>query len=174
MSGSLEAIRPPEKLSATHDLSDFDSGEPVLDDWLRRRALHNEASGASRTYVVCVDKRVVGYYTLAVGAVAHVKAPGLVRRNMPDPLPVMVLGRLAVDTGLQRRGIGRGLLRDAVLRTVQAAEIAGIRAILVHAISEAAKRFYEGCGFIASPIDPLTVMITVAEAAKMLGETDRD
>ena len=92
---------------------------------------------------------------------------------MPDPLPVMVLGRLAVDTGLQRRGIGRGLLRDAVLRTVQAAEIAGIRAILVHGISVAAKRFYEGCGFIASPIDPLTVMITVAEAAKMLGEADR-
>jgi len=93
---------------------------------------------------------------------------------MPDPLPVMVLGRLAVDTGYQRRGVGRGLLRDAVLRTVQAAEITGIRAILVHAISEAAKHFYEGCGFIASPIDPLTVMITVAEAARMLGETDRD
>lgn len=174
MSGGLDAIRPPEKLSATHDLSDFDSGEPILDEWLRRRALHNEASGSSRTYVVCADKRVVGYYTLAVGAVAHAEAPGRVRRNMPDPLPVMVLGRLAVDTGLQRRGIGRGLLRDAVLRTVQAAEIAGIRAILVHAISEAAKRFYEGCGFIASPIDPLTVMITVAEAARMLGETDRD
>jgi len=173
MSGGLAAIRPPEKLSATHDLSDFDSGEPVLDEWLRRRALHNEASGSSRTYVVCVDKKVVGYYTLAVGAVVRAVAPGRVRRNMPDPLPVMVLGRLAVDKGLQHCGIGRGLLRDAVLRTVQAAEIAGIRAILVHAISAAAKRFYEGCGFIASPIDPLTVMITVAEAAKMLGGTDR-
>ena len=174
MSGGLDAIRPPEKLSATHDLSDFDSGEPVLDEWLRRRALHNEASGSSRTYVVCEDKKVVGYYTLAVGAVVHAVAPGRVRRNMPDSLPVMVLGRLAVDKGHQRRGIGTGLLRDAVLRTVQAAEIAGIRAILVHAISAAAKRFYEACGFIASPIDPLTVMITVAEAAKMLGETDRD
>jgi len=173
MSGSLTAIRPPEKLSATHDLSDFDSGEPILDEWLRLRALHNEASGSSRTYVVCVNKKVVGYYTLAVGAVVRAVAPGRVRRNMPDPLPVMVLGRLAVDKGFQRRGIGRGLLRDAVLRTVQAAEIAGIRAILVHAISAAAKRFYEGCGFIASPIDPLTVMITVAEGAKMLGETHR-
>lgn len=172
MSEGLDAIRPPEKLSATHNLSDFDSGEPVLDDWLRRRALHNEASGASRTYVVCMGKTVVGYYTLAVGAVAHVEAPGQVRCNMPDPLPVMVLGRLAVDKSLQRRGIGKGLLRDAVLRTVQAAEIAGIRAILVHAISEPAKRFYEGCGFMASPIDPLTVVLTVAEAGKILKQTD--
>jgi GNAT superfamily N-acetyltransferase len=172
MSEGLDAIRPPEKLSATHNLSDFDSGEPVLDDWLRRRALHNEASGASRTYVVCMGRTVVGYYTLAVGAVAHVEAPGRVRRNMPDPLPVMVLGRLAVDKSLQRRGIGKGLLRDAVLRTVQASEIAGIRAILVHAISEPAKRFYEGCGFMASPIDPLTVVLTVAEAGKILKETD--
>ncbi len=161
MSEGLDAIRPPEKLSATHNLSDFDSGEPVLDDWLRRRALHNEASGASRTYVVRMGKTVVGYYTLAVGAVVHVEAPGRVRRNMPAPVPVMVLGRLAVDKSLQRRGIGKGLLCDAVLRTVQASEIAGIRAILVHAISEQAKRFYEGCGFMASPIDPLTVVLTV-------------
>ena len=91
---------------------------------------------------------------------------------MPDPLPVMVLGRLAVDKSFQRRGIGKGLLRDAVLRTVQAAEIAGIRAILVHAISEPAKRFYEGCGFIASPMDPLTVVLTLAEAEKILREID--
>ena len=137
---------------------------------MRRRALHNEASGASRTYVVCIGKTVVGHYTLAVGAVAHAEAPGRVRRNMPDPLPVMVIGRLAVDKSLQRRCIGKGLLRDAVLRTVQASEIAGIRAILVHAISEPAKRFYEGCGFIASPIDPLTVVLTVAEAEKILTE----
>ena len=155
-------------MSATHNLSDFDSGEPVLDDWLRRRALHNEASGASRTYVVCT----VGYKTLAVGAVAHAEAPGRVRRNMPDPLPVMVLGRLAVDKSLQRRGIGKGLLRDAVLRTVQASEIAGIRAILVHAISKPAKHFYEGCGVMVSPIDPLTVVLTVAEAGKILKRTD--
>lgn len=162
-------IRPPEKLSATHEVSGFDSGEPVLDDWLRRRALKNEASGASRTYVVCAGKTVVGYYTLAVGAVALVAAPGRVRRNMPDPLPVMLLGRLAVDTEYQRRGIGTGLLRDAILRTVQAAEIAGIRAILVHALSDSAKHFYEEWGFVASPVDPLTVMVTVTEAVTMLG-----
>lgn len=166
---SPDEISPPEKLSAKHDVSSFDSGEPVLDEWLRRRALQNEASGASRTYVVCADKRVVGYYTLAVGAVALAEATGRVRRNMPDPLPVMVLGRLAVDKDHQRRGIGTGLLRDVILRTVQAAEIAGIRAILVHAMSDAAKRFYEGWGFVASPVDPLTVMITVTEAVNMLG-----
>jgi len=165
-----DEISAPEKLSAEHDLSRFDCGEPLLDGWLRRRALQNEGSGASRTYVVCVGKRVVGYYTLAVGAVAHSEAPGRVRRNMPDPVPAMVLGRLAVDKAFQGQHIGAGLLCDAVLRTVQAARIGGIRAILVHAISETAKRFYESYGFIVSPVDPLTVMITVAEAARILGE----
>jgi GNAT superfamily N-acetyltransferase len=167
MKGADE-IRPPEKLSAEHDLSTFDSGEPALDDWLRRRAQQNESSGASRTYVVCVGRQVVGYYTLAVGAIAHAEAPGRIRRNMPDPVPVMVLGRLAVDKTVHGQGVGTGLLRNAVLRTVQAAEIAGIRAILVHAISEAARRFYEKYGFIASSLDPMTVMITVAEAVRMM------
>ena len=168
MKSRADDIGAPEKLSAGHDLSGFDSGEPVLDDWLRRRAEQNEASGASRTYVVCIGKRVVGYYTLAVGAITHAEAPGRIRRNMPDPVPVMVLGRLAIDGAFHGRGLGTGLLRDAILRTRQAAEIAGIRAILVHAMSETAKRFYEKWGFVASPIDPLTVMITVAEAAKIL------
>jgi GNAT superfamily N-acetyltransferase len=117
---------------------------------------------------VCVGKKVVGYYTLAAGAITHAEAPGRIRRNMPDPLPVMVLGRLAVDKSFHGQGVGTGLLRDAVLRIVQAAEIAGIRAILVHAISEAAKRFYEKYGFVTSPVDPLTVMITVSEAAKIV------
>jgi GNAT superfamily N-acetyltransferase len=162
-------IGPPDTLSAAHELSGFDSGEPVLDDWLRRRALHNEASGASRTYVVCAGDKVVGYYSLAVGVLAHAQAPGRVRRNMPDPVPAMILGRLAIDKEHQGVGIGTGLLRDAILRTIQAAHIAGIKVILVHAISEAAKRFHEKYGFIASPVDPMTVMITVAEAVKILG-----
>jgi ribosomal protein S18 acetylase RimI-like enzyme len=166
-------IGTPEKLSAAHDLTGFDSGEPVLDDWLRRRALPNEERGASRTYVVCVDKRVVGYYSLAVGAIAHAGTPGRVRRNMPDPVPAMVLGRLAVDMSCQGLGIGTGLLRDAVLRTMQAAEIAGIRVILVHAISATAKRFYEKYGFVTSPLDPLTVMITVTEAIKAIASKPR-
>ena len=166
MSGLIDRIRPPEKLSPDHDLSQLQCGEPALDDWLRRRALYNEERGASRTYVICVGKRVMGYYALALGAVAHVDAPGRIRRNMPDPVPVMVIGRLAVDQTVQGQRIGPSLLRDAVLRTLQAAEIAGIRAILVHAISESAKRFYEKWGFISSPVDPMTLMLTVAEARR--------
>lgn len=161
-------INPPEKLSPDHDLSQFHSGEPTLDDWLRRRARQNEESGASRTYVACMGKRVVGYYALAVGAVAHAGAPSRVRRNMPDPVPVMVIGRLAVDQAVQGQAIGPALLRDAVLRTLQAGEIAGIRAILVHAISERAKGFYERWGFTTSPLEPMTLMITVTEARKAL------
>lgn len=170
MSGPLSRIGVPEKLSPDHDFSQFESGEPALGDWLRRRAVHNEKSGASRTYVVCIGKRVVGYYALATGAVAHIGSPGRVRRNMPDPVPVMVIGRLAVDQKVQGQAIGPALLRDAVLRTVQAAEIAGIRAILVHAISERAKRFYERWGFVSSPIDLMTLMITVEEARKAIVE----
>jgi len=168
MNSTGHQIKPPEKLSSKHDLSQFRCGEPTLDDWLRRRAFQNEESGASRTYVACVGKRVLAYYALAVGAVAHAGAPGRIRRNMPDPVPVMVIGRLAVDETAQGQAIGAALLRDAILRTLQAAEIAGIRAILVHAISERAKRFYEKCGFTASPVEPMTLMITVAEAQNAL------
>jgi len=166
-----DALGPPAHLSPAHDLAAFESGVPELDDWLKKRALANEATGASRTYVVCAGGRVVGYYALATGSVGHAQAPGRIRRNMPDPVPVMILGRLAVDRAWRGRDLGRSLLRDAVLRTLQAAKIGGIRAILVHAISDEAKRFYEHYGFVASPIDPLTLMITVADAeAALAGE----
>jgi GNAT superfamily N-acetyltransferase len=170
MSTQNDRPNAPEKLSLDHDLSQFQCGEPTLDEWLKKRALLNEKSGASRTYVVCMGRRVVAYYALAAGAVAHVDAPGRVRRNMPDPVPVMVIGRLAIDQSIQGQGTGPALLRDAILRTLQAADIAGIRAILVHAISERAKRFYEKWGFVSSPVEPLTLMITVAEARKAVVE----
>ena len=144
--GEGSEIGAPEHLSAEHDLSTFESGIPALDDWLKRRALANEDSGASRTYVVSANGKVIGYYALATGAVILHAATGRARRNMPDPIPVMILGRLAVDKAHQGQGVGRALLRDAILRTLQAAAIGGIRAILVHAISEDAKRFYERCG----------------------------
>jgi GNAT superfamily N-acetyltransferase len=167
-SGSDDAvIGKPEHLTFDHDLVDFDSGSQPLDAWLRRRALANEQAGASRTYVVCArEARVVGYYALANGAVNLSTATGRTRRNMPDPIPVIVLGRLAVDRRFQGRGIGRALLRDAVLRALQTAELVGVRAILVHAISEEAKGFYERNGFSASPVDPLTLMITMADAER--------
>ena len=161
-------ITPPERLSADHDLTQFSCGEPSLDHWLRVRALQNEMSGASRTYVVCANSRVAGYYAIAAGAVAHTEATTRVKRNMPDPVPVILIGRLATDSSFQGRGIGADLLRDAVLRTLRAAEIAGIRAILVSAISESAKRFYEKYGLISSSAKPQTLMITLTEAARVL------
>jgi GNAT superfamily N-acetyltransferase len=159
---------PPQKLSSEHTISDFECGEPALDEWFRRRALQNQESGASRTYVICAGRRIVGYYALAVGSVAHTGATGKVKRNMPDPVPVMVLGRLAVHKDCQGKGIGVALLRDAILRTMQAADIAGIRAILVHAISEGARTFYGRCGFHSTPLDPMTLMITLDEARRAL------
>lgn len=163
------APKAPERLTLEHRLDDFDSGEPVLDDWLKRRALKNEESGASRTYVLCAERKVIGYYTLAAGSIIRARTPSRVRRSMPEPIPVMLLGRLAVDRSFQGRGFGKGLLRDAVLRTVHAAATAGIRAILVHAISEEAKHFYKACGFLQSPMDPMTLLVTVEDAKSHLG-----
>jgi GNAT superfamily N-acetyltransferase len=171
MNGASD-ISAPEHLKAEHDLSAFDCGTPELDTWLKRRALQNEALGASRTYVVTAERRVVGFYALANGAVAHKDVSAKTRRNMPDPIPVMVLGRLAVDKAYQGRGLGSALLRDALLRTLGASQIAGIRAVLLHAISEDAKRFYERAGFYECPVDPMTMMITLAEVEKNLAPSD--
>ena len=169
MSGSHGDLSPPEKLHIGYDLSSFHSGEETLDDCLPAPPCSPKRGRRSLPHLfVCAGTRVIGYYTLAVGAAAHASASGRVKRNMPDPVPVMVLGRLAVDRSFQGRGIGAAVLRDAVLRTLQAADIAGIRAILVHAISEDAKRFYERSGLSASPIDPLTLMVTVRDAAREL------
>jgi GNAT superfamily N-acetyltransferase len=163
------ALTAPAPLAAEHELEQFSSGTEPLDDWLKRRARQNETSGASRTYVIAEGQRVVGYYSLAAGSVLHAEATGRVRRNMPNPVPVALLGRLAVDQQWQGRGLGAALLRDAVLRVVGAAATIGVRALLVHAISDEAKAFYEHWGFRASATDPMTLMITIEEAQKMLG-----
>jgi GNAT superfamily N-acetyltransferase len=146
-----------------HEIADFHSGEPTLDDSLKRRARANHASGASRTYVVCEDNRVVGFYALASGVLTPEIAPGRFRRNMPNPIPVAVLARLAVDQVWHKRGIGRALFRDAAHRVAQAADVIGIRGIVVHAISEEAKNFYLALGFDASPQEPMTLMVTLAD-----------
>lgn len=151
----------PTLLGETHNLDQFQSGNDTLDDWLRRRSRPNQLSGASRTYVVADDRRVVGYYCLASGALDLVDAPGAIRRNMPDPIPMAVLGRLAIDREWQSKGLGTALLQDAVLRTAQAAAILGIRGLLVHAISDAAKAFYERYGFAASPKHPMTLVLSI-------------
>ena len=160
------SLSAPQPLTADHELDGFSCGQETLDAWLRTRALRNERGGASRTYVVCEGKTVVGYYALAVGSVIAAEAPGKVKRNMPDPIPVMVLARLAIDQAQQGKRLGPALLRDAILRTLQAADIGGIRALLVHAIDEEAARFYEHHGFMRSPIEPLTLMITLSDARR--------
>jgi len=158
-------IRPsaPEPLSTAHSIESFDCGEPVLNDWLKQRALKNENIGASRTFVICIKNQVVAYYALSTGSVMHKEAPGKIRRNMPEPIPVMVLGRLAVDKNMQSSGIGRGLLKDAILRTLGVSQQAGIKALLVHALSDEARNFYLHCGFIESPLDPMVLMISLKE-----------
>jgi predicted N-acetyltransferase YhbS len=161
----------PELLASSHDASAFGCGIPTLDDWLTKRALANQIVGASRTYVVCRGQAVVGYYALASGNVSHSEAPGRIRRNMPDPIPMMVLGRLAVDRSMQGRGLGAALLKDAVLRVMQAADIVGIRGILVDAIDDGAGAFYEKFGFRRSATFPLRLMITVEEARRMLSKS---
>jgi GNAT superfamily N-acetyltransferase len=153
----------PQPIDANHEVVGFDSGVPALDDWLKRRARANQGSCASRTYVVCEDRRVVAYYALASGGVDIDVAPGHVRRNMPDPVPIAVLGRLAIERTHQRHGLGRPLVRDASNRVLQAAGIIGIRAIVVHAISTEAKAFYLALGFEVSPLQPMTLMATLAD-----------
>jgi GNAT superfamily N-acetyltransferase len=164
----MGAITAPEPITPSHLIEAFTCGIPVLDDWLKRRALKNEVSGASRTFVVCHDGQVAGYYALATGSVEHRDAPGKLRRNMPDPIPMIVLGRLAVDQRWQRAGIGRGLLKDAVLRSVSVSQQAGVKALLVHVLSEDAKTFYVRNGFLESPLDPMTLIISLQDAAHCL------
>lgn len=150
----------PQPLNTSHLLDGFSCGDAKLDDWLKRRALPNQLSGASRTFVTTgPDGRVYGYYAMAAGAVSHQMATGGVRRNMPDPIPVMVLARLAVDQRAQGIKLGGALLQDAVNRAITVSEHAGVRALLVHAIHDRAKQFYEHYGFQESPHHPMTLML---------------
>ena len=161
-------ISAPEPIRTSHQIGNFTSGVVSLDEWLKRRALANQVSGAARTFVVCEADKVAGYYALASGAVHVATAPGRFRRNMPDPIPVVVLARLAVDRSYQGRSLGRALVRDAARRVVNAAEAIGIRGILVHAISDDAKAFYLALGFEPSPIEPMTLMATLTDIRKSL------
>ncbi|WP_370630183.1 GNAT family N-acetyltransferase [Xenophilus sp. Marseille-Q4582] len=163
------SLAAPEPLASHHDLASFESGEASLDQWLQRRALKNQATGASRTFVACEGLQVMAYYALASSAVTADSAPGRFRRNMPEPIPVVVLGRLAVHRSLQGSGLGRALVRDAGLRVVQAADAIGIRGMIVHALSPAAQAFYERLGFESSPLDPMMLMATLADLKASLG-----
>lgn len=156
-------ITAPELLTEKHILQPFDCGNEVLSDWLRRRAMRNQLLNASRTFVICLKdtKRVVGYYSIATGSVSHADLGRSLRHNMPDPVPVVLLGRLAVDVGTQGHRFGKWLLNDAVRRVANLADQVGIKAIMVHAIDERARAFYEYFGFVQSPIAANTLFYKI-------------
>lgn len=165
-----ESLRAPVPLTDDHLTDAFSSGAATLDAWLKRKARANQASGASRTYVPCRGQRVVGFYALAAGSVSHDLAPRKLKKNMPDPVPVIVLGRLAIDASEQGNGLGRALLRDAVLRITAAAHEVGIAAILVHALNDRARAFYVEAGFAETAVEPMTLFLRIKDAKEMLGE----
>ncbi|MHB8348444.1 MAG: GNAT family N-acetyltransferase [Acidiferrobacterales bacterium] len=156
-------LRPPEPLAARHQVDTFSCGDSVLDEWLKRRALANQASGASRTFVVTDQQGLVmGYYAMAAGAVTHQDVTRSIRQNMPDPVPVMVLARLAVDVRAQGIKLGASLLQDAVERALVVAQNAGVRALLVHALNDRARQFYVHYGFQVSPAHPMALMLRLS------------
>lgn len=161
-------ISAPEPLHAGHILTPFCCGVDSMDNWLKQRAMKNQLSGASRTFVCCDDAKVMAYYSLASSAVTTHTAPDRFHRNMSDLIPVVVLGRLAVDQSLRGRGIGRALVRDAGLRGIQVAETIGIRGMLVHALSDEAREFYLRVGFEPSPIDPMMLMVALGDLAESI------
>lgn len=153
-----------EKLQPNHAVEAFDCGQEALNLFLRKHALQNQRSGGSQTYVGLVDETVIGYYALAVGSVEQEQAPERVRKGLAKhSIPIMLLARLSVDLHWQRQGVGAALLKDAILRTLQAADIAGIRALVVHAKDEDARKFYERFDFLPSPSDPLHLFILLKD-----------
>ena len=163
---------PPAPITAGQSLENFDSGEYSLNEWLKKRAFKNHASGASRCFVLSTGAGVIGYYSLSAGAISHEAVLKAMRRNMPDPLPVLLLGRLAIDKRYHNQGIGQALLRDAMLRAVNVAGDAGVFALLVHAISENARQFYLSRGFVESPLRPMTLLMTIETIRSILAEPD--
>lgn len=156
-------VTAPVLLTEGHDLLSFDCGNSVLSDWLRQRAMKNQHLNASRTFVICLEgsERVVGYYSIATGSVSHTDVGRSLRHNMPDPVPVILLGRLAVDVTTQGQRFGKWLLNDAVMRISNLASQVGIKAIMVHAIDEQARAFYEYFGFVQSPIASNTLFYKI-------------
>ncbi len=168
MVDSFTKFDAPVPLTAEHELEEFDSGEPSLDDWLKKRALANRESGASNTYVVCPSNslKVAGFYALAAGQIVKQDVTAAIWRNMPDLIPAVVLGRLAVDVSAQGQGQGAALLLDAVERSLRAGSEVAVRLVMVHAISEAAAAFYERYGFRRLPFETLTLALDLTKLPK--------
>ena len=158
-----------EKLSSDHNLANFMCGKPVLDEWLRKYAIANQKNGLAQTYVVHRQKRVVGYYAISAGSVSKETVPARIAKGIPNyPVPVVLLGRLAVDQPEQGKGLGAALLKDAVLRINQSADIIGVRAILVHALDEESRTFYERFNFSPSPFNAMQLMFLMKDLRALL------
>lgn len=158
-----------EKFTVAHIVESFDCGTAELNRFLIHRALQNQQSNSATTYVACKNNTVIGYYSLAVGSVVHTSAPARITKGLAKhPVPVMLLARLAVDQAVQGQGVGKGLLKDALLRTTQAADIAGIRALLVHAKDKTAQSWYQQFDFDPSPTDPLHLYLLLKDLKKLL------
>lgn len=164
---------PPQRLNSEHKLDDFDCLEPSLNEWLKQRALKNEIADASRTYVVCCGSQVVAYYSLHLGSIKHSEVKGKLKRNMPDPMGAIVLGRLAVDANHQKKGIAKALIKDMFLRALQVADLAGTKAILVKALNTNVSLFYQSFGFVQSQTDPLLLMKSIAEVRASFEEATK-
>jgi GNAT superfamily N-acetyltransferase len=159
-----------EKLRAEHQIDLFDCGTQALNRYLQRFAWQNQRADSSQTYVALIGEQIVGYYTLTVGEVSYGDAPERLAKGLPRyPVPIMIIARLAVERTFQGQRLGQGLLLDAMRRTLQVAEIAGIRAILVHAKDERAKAFYEHFGFESFPVNSLTLYRLLKDIRLMLG-----
>lgn len=174
-----EKYSPPKRIAVEHILENFDCGETSLNDWLKKRALKNDLEDASRTYVVCgadhEDDRVVAYYSLHLGCIQHSAALRKIKSNMPDPIPVIVLGRLAVDINHQGKGLAAALIKDMFLRAVQVADLAGTKAVLVKALNDQVTAFYQSFGFVQSKTDPLLLMKAIAEVrASLISAQDKN
>ncbi len=167
------AYRAPVPLGTEHDLEGFNSGEPTLDDWLAKYARQSHASGSARVFVVTEDDdpAVVGYYALAGASISRHEVTVRIAQGQPDPVPAVLLGRLAVDRRHQGLGLGRSLLRDALVRSTSAAADVGVRVFLVHAIHDEAKRFYMKYGFEESPLEELTLMMMMKDVRKTIQES---
>ncbi len=164
-----EVLSAPAPLTALHDLADFQSGEPALDDWLRNRALANMELAASKTYVACPQgsKRVIGFYAISMGQILNQETTGAMRRNMPRHIPAVILGRLAIDTKWQGQGLGLALLQDAAARSARAASEVSARLLIVHAISPTAESFYVRHGFVRLQVETPTLALDFVKLRKL-------
>jgi GNAT superfamily N-acetyltransferase len=158
-------ITAPEPLLKTHALAEFSCGNKILDDWLKKTALKSHSDGGSRTFVIADSEtsNIIGYYCLSTSSIERTKVAGNIKRNMPDPTPLILLGRLAVDERYARKGLGKDLMKDCYRRVISVSHQVGVRVLVVHAIDDDSRRFYLGLGFTESPLQSHTLMIRVSD-----------